>query len=448
MAQRTKRLVPLLVTLIAIAGCTGFPQREEATPTPIPTPIVPTKPTYVVQRGEVVKTLEFSGRISPVTEEEVFFRTAGYVAQVYVTRNQEVKAGDVLAELEITDLQNQLAQAQADLQAIQMASERQLAEAQASLNAAQLRLAQARAQSPDLQVTIAEVDLERAQTALADAQEEYEKAVNRTWEPDQVRQSYARWLHEAELNLRIAEANYQSVLQARQAHNYELQILQQEVDLARMRLEEIQAGLDIERARLAVQRLEGLIADARVVAPFDGVVLSLNIAEGRLVEAYRPVMSVADPTQLEVSANLEQNQMKDLAEGMAATAEVVNRPGETISATIRQLPYPYGSGGRTTGGLGTAVTAEDTSTRVTLEPRPGIEYGLGDLVRVVVVLKRKTDVLWLPPQAIRTFEGRKFVVVQEPDGVQRRVDVKIGIESEDRVEIEEGLTEGQVVVSP
>jgi multidrug efflux pump subunit AcrA (membrane-fusion protein) len=56
-------------------------------------------------------------------------------------------------------------------------------------------------------------------------------------------------------------------------------------------------------------------------------------------------------------------------------------------------------------------------------------------------------VLWLPPQAVRTFEGRKFVVVQEGDG-QRRVDVKIGIQSEDRVEIEEGLKEGQVAVAP
>jgi multidrug efflux pump subunit AcrA (membrane-fusion protein) len=70
---------------------------------------------------------------------------------------------------------------------------------------------------------------------------------------------------------------------------------------------------------------------------------------------------------------------------------------------------------------------------------------LGDLQRVTVVLERKDNVLWLPPQAIRTFEGRKFVVVQEGDA-QLRVDVKVGIESEDRVEIEEGLTDGQIVV--
>ncbi len=66
-------------------------------------------------------------------------------------------------------------------------------------------------------------------------------------------------------------------------------------------------------------------------------------------------------------------------------------------------------------------------------------------MRITAVLERKDDVLWLPPQAVRTFEGRKFVVVREGEG-QLRVDVKIGIESEGGVEIEEGLTEGQIVI--
>ena len=70
---------------------------------------------------------------------------------------------------------------------------------------------------------------------------------------------------------------------------------------------------------------------------------------------------------------------------------------------------------------------------------------MGDLSRVTVVLERKDNVLWLPPQAIRTFEGRRFVVVQDGEA-QRRVDVTIGIESDERVEIKEGLTAGLTVV--
>ena len=53
--------------------------------------------------------------------------------------------------------------------------------------------------------------------------------------------------------------------------------------------------------------------------------------------------------------------------------------------------------------------------------------------------------MWLPPAAIRNFEGRNFVVIQEGDA-QRRQDVKLGVKNEDQVEILEGLEEGQTIV--
>ena len=68
-------------------------------------------------------------------------------------------------------------------------------------------------------------------------------------------------------------------------------------------------------------------------------------------------------------------------------------------------------------------------------------------MRAMVVLESKKDILWLPPQAIRTFEGRTFVVVQDGQG-QRRVDVVTGIQAEDKVEIVSGLEEGQVAIAP
>jgi hypothetical protein len=88
----------------------------------------------------------------------------------------------------------------------------------------------------------------------------------------------------------------------------------------------------------------------------------------------------------------------------------------------------------------------DKSTRVTIEGSPGESgFALGDLVRVNVELERKADVLWLPPQALRVFDGRRFALLQDGE-VQRRVDVEVGIETQDRVEIKNGLEEGQVVV--
>ena len=53
--------------------------------------------------------------------------------------------------------------------------------------------------------------------------------------------------------------------------------------------------------------------------------------------------------------------------------------------------------------------------------------------------------LWLPPDAVRAFEGRRFVVVREGDR-ERRAAIRVGIETADKVEIAEGVKEGDVVV--
>jgi multidrug efflux pump subunit AcrA (membrane-fusion protein) len=48
---------------------------------------------------------------------------------------------------------------------------------------------------------------------------------------------------------------------------------------------------------------------------------------------------------------------------------------------------------------------------------------------------------------LRNFQGRRFVVVHDTDG-ERRSDVKIGLQGEDRIEILSGVLEGQTVVAP
>src|SRR5512143_3100408 len=100
------RLVALatLVALISLlaSGCSGLGSSEAPTPTPFPTPVVPTKPTYTVQRGEVVKELEFTGTIAPIQEESLFFRTNGFVRALNVSRGNTVTKGQVLAELDMT----------------------------------------------------------------------------------------------------------------------------------------------------------------------------------------------------------------------------------------------------------------------------------------------------------------------------------------------------------
>lgn len=458
MGKRHWSLVSLTVVAVLagmLAGCGGGASREEATPTPYPTPVVPTKPTYTVQRGPIAEQVKFTGRIAAVEEEQLYFKTDGRVAVVNVKQGDKVKAGDILAELEISDLLNQLAQAKVSLETAQM----QLRSAEASsgesetraaidLEIARLRLAQAKSQDPTTEVEIARQHLEQAKNSLWSAQASRDStcAEGRGSDCD----SAQAQVQSAEASVRIAELGLQQVLQGLESRAYDLKIMEQNVRLAELNYEKAAAGeadsvmaQDVARAQLVVDRLEAQVADARLTAPFDGDVTMVGAYAGRTVTAYRPVINVAAPGALEISADLTSETMAQLSIGQACSVNIVNYPTEEFHGSVRRLPYPYGTGGSSSAG----TAEEDRSTRISIDDAGGVELEKGALVRVTVTLQEKDDVLWLPPEAIRTFQGKDFVLVIEGEG-QRRVPVKVGIKAEDRVELESGVTEGQVVVGP
>ncbi len=382
-----------LVCLIFLTGCALIPASrtqqtadDEATPTPIPTAIVPTKPTYTVKRGEIVDQLEFSGRISAITEEDLFFRSTGRVRNLFFKRDAIVEKGTVIADLEIDDLERELI----------------------SVN----------------------LDLERAQSRLDSAERDldFEK-------------------RQAQANLEIAQLQLSNLRRQVPVNPEEVAIQELRVELAQIGLEKLEAGVDpllkndVARASLQVEKLEAAITDSQLIAPFDGELKSISLVAGQGVEAYKNVAVIADTTSLEVSADLISGQLDGLAEGMIAEVALVSRPGVLLEGEVRRLPFPYGSGSS-----GSTVEDLDKSTRLTLsESAEDAGYEDGDLVRVTVELERKDDVLWLPPQALRNFDGRRFAVIQDGD-TQRRVDVTVGIQTPEMVEVEEGLEEGQTVV--
>jgi multidrug efflux pump subunit AcrA (membrane-fusion protein) len=104
------------------------------------------------------------------------------------------------------------------------------------------------------------------------------------------------------------------------------------------------------------------------------------------------------------------------------------------------MPAPYGSGGSG------AVQDRDQTTRIeVLDPRGETFKAGSTLAKARIVLERKEQVLLLPPEAIRTFEGRRFVIVREGER-ERRVTIRVGIVTEQQVEILDGLKRGDVVV--
>ena len=447
-------IVVWLVSLL-IVGCAAEPQ-EEATPTPIPTSVVPEKPVYEVQRGTVERKIQFTARVSPLQEKDLFFKMSGYVSVVYVEKGDWVEEGTVLAELEVEDLLNQLALAQLDLESAQEAysaaeesHRRQLFSAEMNLAFKELALERAKIQKPLVDLTSLKLAVERAAEYLEEAQIAYKEALDRPWEPQVVRDSLLKNITEAERNYAEVQARYQfAVLQANQSQQLyavDLQILELEIQMAEKELEWLQEGVDpvlaqqVESAQLRVERIQTQLEAAQLIAPFSGEVTSLSATPGNAVEARKPVAVLADPNEVDIAADLISTQMDDLEEGMPVQITLSSAPGQVFTGLIQTLPYPFG-----TGGGSVKVEDMDQRTHITLDDPDAVELEVGDLVKVTVMIERSEDTLYLPPAAIRTFEGRRFVMVVAGDRRQK-VDVRLGIEGEDRVEILDGLEEGQIV---
>lgn len=468
-----RRMVSLLVLLVALAapaGCTegtaddmdpyadsgaevsqGAGDASVATPIPA-TPVV-TRPTYKVQRGDIVHQLVINGHVSPTRRADLYFKTGGRIKSVRVRSGEMVRAGQLIADLEMDELERNLAgarldldRAQAELKSAEDDRARSARQAQLDLDIARENLAIVKTQDPAPRKAKAEAELQQAALARQRAKRAYDAAPAG---PEKETGPEAAALQAAAASYAAAKAALDLAMQEVAALGHRVTIAERQVDLAQLKLDGIAAEADpllandVQQAQFRVDGLHAALADAQIVAPFDGEVqVAFALSPGSAADAYRYLASVADIAELEITGDIANVPIDQVSAGMPATVSPVGRPGVNLAAHIRQVPSADLGGAAQERTL--KLTLDDASRLSTLQN--------GELLRITLVLEQRPGVLWLPPQAIRTFEGRKFVVLQDDSsasgGAQRRVDVKLGLETESRVEIVDGLTEGQTVVAP
>ena len=221
--------------------------------------------------------------------------------------------------------------------------ERDVAAAQAGVRQLDLQLAAARAQDPAPEVMVAQVEVERAQIALDETQDEYNKALDRPWEDQSIRDAWANQLQQAQLNYRLAQAqllraqNAQrghavslialeaqvedagialaQAFDAQEAYSITLDTLDTAVQAARVHLDylrswenpyleeaseseiaQVQARLEL--ARLGVVQIERQIDAAQVRAPFAGTVSEVHVHVGQVVMPGQTLFDLSDLSTL------------------------------------------------------------------------------------------------------------------------------------------------------
>lgn len=389
----------LLILLLFVTACNTavFPQ-----PTPLPPIEIIEAPRYVVERGRIEQTLQFAGRTAPTVEEPLLFAVDGTVTEVLVNGGTAVSSDEIIARLDVRDLSQQLEEAQLALRAAELRRSAAAQENAAALADAQLRLQQAQLTTNAAEIAAAEVALESASSANA------------------------RRLAEAQLT----DAQNRAAAQAIIVAQIEAEIATLEQAIAQLQQGEAgQTTIDMEQAELTIRQLEQAIAERTLVAPFDGLLQTLDVRPGDEVDAFDPVGVVVDTAVLDIAAELSLTDSSQLSVGQPVAIQFSSRDGR-FEGTISQLP---------------ALGTTDSRVRITLT-NPPADLQQGELATMTALLAAADDVLLLPAAAVRSYQGRTFVVIEAADGSRRRADVQLGISDGLLVELLAGVAEGESVV--
>jgi multidrug efflux pump subunit AcrA (membrane-fusion protein) len=394
------RVLPPLLLVLVMSGCAS-----QSKPSTEPTPTAETAaPAGIQSRGqEYGGQIIAQGRVVPVRSAALSLSSAGIVKSVPVTLGEQVAAGQLMAQLDTLQLGLQLAQAEANLAAAQarldqldhgptdqdMAAAQQnvtsaqaaydkvragpaasdAAAARAALTAAQQNYTAVSAGPTSDQLSSLAAQLNNARAALDQAQAAYDRIQGVS---DISARPESLQLQQATNNLNVAAAAYKDA----QAHPTEAELAAafSQVQAAQAALDrltpdeaEIQAKLAaLANAQAALARLQpaaddraileagvasaqvareiaaAQLAAARLLAPFAGTVMTLDIEVGEYATPGMPIMRLADTSAWQIETNdLTELSVAQIKEGMPASVTFDALPGLELSGRVSQI-QPYG----------------------------------------------------------------------------------------------------------
>jgi HlyD family secretion protein len=494
------RTLGVLVVLAAIAAGSFLFVRSRARAATASTPVQ----TVTVTEGRIEVTIGASGNVAASQEANLSFGASGTVSQVSVTAGQQVKAGQVLAQLDTTNLQLQVQNAQAALdaaqanlqQAQQPATPEDIASAQAALASAQANydsvqagptkadLAAAKAALASAQANYnsvkagptadslasAKAALDNALASLQQAQSAYDQVADR---PNVGQLSQSLTLQQATNAYDEAKANYDaaknhptpSELTAAEAQlasaQYSLSQLQEQPTQAQLTAAAAQvASTQYQLSQLQAQPTAQAVASAK--ASYEQAQVSLAQAQQQLAGA-----TITTPIAGTVIAvNVQQGDtassgtpaivlVPDIPPVVDANVDEVDvsslAVGQDVHLTFEAFP------GRTITGTVTSIAPTSTSVngavayQVEMGFTPGrLPVRLGMTTNVAIVIASANNALLVPNQAITADRqaNKYYVTRQLPDGTVQRLEVRIGLQNDTETQIVQGVSAGDKLILP
>ena len=338
----------------------------------------------LVKRKPVVNSLTLSGAFRPYQQVDVHAKVAGFIRSIYVDVGDHVKAGQVLAILEVPELSAQVAGAKADIQRYQDAVRR------------------------------SESEIQRAESTHA----AYHAAYSRL---KQASESRPGLIAEQELDDSMAKDKETAA----------------QIESARAALAESQSQL--VSARTDLDRLSALEAYSHITAPFAGVVTKRYADTGALIQAgtssetqSMPVVQLAEWSKLRLVVPVPESAVPQLQLG--STVQVhVSAMNRDFEGRVARFADALNDETRT---MHTEIDVENSDGN--------LKEGM--YAEAKIILRQQNDALTIPIQALERNNTGGTVLIVDAQGCVEERQVQLGAESSDRVEILAGLAENDRVV--
>jgi membrane fusion protein (multidrug efflux system) len=195
------------------------------------------------------------------------------------------------------------------------------------------------------------------------------------------------------------------------------------------------AALEVAQAQVALARAQQ--ARMRIVAPFDGMAGIRVVDVGDYVKDGADLVNVEDTSQLWVDYRLPERYLARVRPGLAVDVRFDALPGQRFTGEVVALDAQVDANGRS------------VLVRARLDNRAGA-LRPGMFARARTTLGVRNDALAVPEEALVPQGGKQYLirVVDGPQGpVSQRLEARLGARVEGRVEVVDGLAEGDRVVT-
>lgn len=354
---------------------------------------VSVKPDFVV-REEIVQTVVSSGRVETPRRVQIGAQITGTVVEVHPENGDSVNRGDVLVVLDATE-----AQAAAD-------------QARAGLRLAEVKLRHLR----EVTVPSARERLKQARANLVAAQHVFDRV--QVLERRGVATSAQ--LEEAQRGLDIARA---------QIMENEIQIASNDVGGSAHQL----AELELEQQRAALRSAEARLQYTKLEAPADAIVIQRNIEVGDVVQPGKSLLILAPRNETRLVVQIDERNLGLISIGDPAKVSTDAFPAQIFEARVASIDP--------------SVDAQRGSVLVKLSVPDPPAYLREDMtISIDIEVDRRSNALVLPTSSLRDINGQKGSVLRIEQGRAMRREVHIGARGRQKVEILEGLSEGDAIV--